>query len=135
MFILFHHPLVLLVDVEHFANTLGSLLRLGRAGEGMVVGGDIGHDSTLVWLGGGVDVWSREKHNIVLDMLPSNINNTPLRRYTFTFKNYPSSKIGNSVYCTFSVQHLGNIKVLLSNFKCKIQVVHVIALFRKRHKK
>ena len=134
MFILFHHPLVLLVDVEHFANTLGSLLCLGGAGESMVVGGDIGHDSTLVWLGGGVDV-CQEKNNIVLDILPSNINNTPLRRYTFTFKNYPLSKIGNSVYCTFSVQHLGNIKVLFSNFKRKIQIVHVIALFRKRHKK
>ena len=85
MFILFHHPLVLLVDVEHFANTFGGLLGLGGAREGMVVGGNVGHDGTLVWLGGGVDVCQEKNTILVLDMLPSKINNIPLRRYTFTF--------------------------------------------------
>ena len=35
-----------------------------------------------------------------------------------------------SVYITFSIQHLGNVKMLLSNFKRKIQVVQIIVLFR-----
>ena len=56
LLILLHHFLILSVDVEHLANTLGGSLSLGRAGEGMVVGGDIGHDGTLIWLGSCMNV-------------------------------------------------------------------------------
>jgi len=56
LLILLHHALVLLVHVEDLANTLGGLLSLSRAREGVVVGGDIGHDGTLIWLRGGMYV-------------------------------------------------------------------------------
>ena len=56
LLILLHHALILLVHVEDLANTLGGLLSLSRAGEGVVVGGDIGHDGTLIRLGSGGDV-------------------------------------------------------------------------------
>lgn len=52
-----HHPLVLLVDIQDLPYPLGGLFGQGRGGEGMVVRGDIGHDGSLVRLGGIMDVW------------------------------------------------------------------------------
>ena len=35
---------------------------------------------------------------------------------------------------TFSIQHLGNIKVLLSYIKCQVEVVQIIALHTERER-
>ena len=59
MLVFFHHLLILLVDVKYLSNTLGGLLSLGRAGESMIIGGDIGHDGSLIRLRGGRDVCRR----------------------------------------------------------------------------
>ena len=99
MFILFHHSLILLVDIKHFANTLGSLLSLGRAGESMVVGGDVGHDGTLIRLRGGMDVC--QKRNTIYFLICYLLNKQyPIKKiHFFTFKNIFSNCVHNHHFC------------------------------------